>query len=264
MLTSNDSSVVQYFAYVEYFKQFEELSQRQVVRLLQQIRMNNQGSLNKLILHTMTVVGSVVNRYFRSCCFNGIEPLDLLGEGYIAVYQGILAYNPNKAPYSWYMRSYICGCIKHKYSKLKSMIQGSKEPVPIDSLDNVAFDNGEDAPITLAEIVPDTKEIETQKIKESVDEILSYTGRDFSKQERKLFEMKFGVGRYKYLGPLSYDEMEKRNGQSRETIRLLIEKRILPLLRKTMINGNPGGEKNAAGYKVSSNNNCQIAKRKDK
>lgn len=252
---NNSKRYNNYFSYISYFKQFKPLSKQQIYQLLE--AKNKPHVVNTLALHHMWIVLSIVRRYYESVCFaNGVDPSELVNAGFIAIRKLIKKYDLSKGWSIQYVKNYIRGTIKNEYAKLTQLIRyptcktkkkvrmnnyqrnNNSFPIQIISLNSIRFHNDNGEAITWEETIPDTKEYTKQQLKILTDEILSLIEKNFSSEARKIIEMRFGIGRYINKGMHSYYELERKIGKSRETIRLIIEKEIMPWLRTILHNSN--------------------------
>jgi RNA polymerase sigma factor (sigma-70 family) len=168
--------------------------------------------LSDVILRNLQFVCRLVLSWKYSAEKYGVDLMDLVGAGNIGLTKGTAKYNPSKGSYFWYITRYIKSFIKSEFYKSIGLNRGNKEKLhSFMPLDEVLSDNGEDEPLSLADVIP-SKEDEQRHISLDVNNLLSELRNDHKATHRlsqEIVELRYGVGSKRHCKPLSLFETAK-------------------------------------------------------
>lgn len=220
-----------YFSKVQSYRKIREHEIHELYK-----RKTKEEAVKEIVERNMQFLLFLIQKYQYRALKYGIDFMDLVAVANLALLKATHKYNPLLGSYYKYVCSYVLSyleCELYKqtnYSRLyaKQRLQMGLDINPTDSFEKVVFDNGEDDPLTLGEIVAHPKDRQVMLILDARDllERLQEAGKQIHPWAALILKKRFGIDGYEAM-PLHKIALELK--MSKEGVRK-IEKKALAYL----------------------------------
>ena len=196
------------------------LSKQEEQAVMEEILKGNDSVREKLIVHNLRLVVYIAKKFESS----GVGIEDLVSIGTIGLIKAVNTFCPEK---NIKLATYASRCIENEILMYLRKNSGNKTEVSIDEPLNVDWDGNE---LLLSDILGTDEDITQKGIEEETDkQLLGIALGRLSERERRIMELRFGIGRGG--NEKTQKEVADMLGISQSYISRL-EKRIIVRLRR--------------------------------